>query len=404
VEVSPIDSWSERASILIDGQVLVDAFEAADYRLPSGSEVYVVEIIDGADQPGYLLYEAGEGAFSIDFWPASTVKLVAAVAAVEYVADLGFTGDAAVTLNSGAEQTVSSWYEAAITVSSNDAYDRLLQVAGLDYVNNEFLAAYGLDSMQYGSSYSSLSVTTSPAMTLTEEQETGTATLDLDSRTATEDYGRNDTDLFSLVEGLRLVMLADEIPEEDRFDIPADDLAAIQQALIDSSPSFFESAAEEVFGDDVIVANKAGWVPGSECLDHAYIVDPDTGRRFLIAATQPYATGCASLGDIAEIALEAVLEAEAGVPLMADGGSQMVVDFSLTQATLGITVNADADQVIVLIDGEPITIDTITDGTLGATLPNPGSGTYVLHITAFEEGEPVSHQMLTITLPPGDFN
>lgn len=407
----PIESWKDAARLVIDDQVLADAFTAAGYRLPAGSEVYVVEIIDGIDQPAYLLYEAGDGAFSTDFWPASTVKLLAAVAAVEYVADLGFTGDATVSVGSASEVTLSSIYEAAITVSSNEAYDRLLQIAGLDYINGEFADEYGLDSIQYGTSYSGLTVTSSPQLTITEGKDPGdseippasdaaaTITAVVDARSASEDYGSNDTDLFDLIEGLRRVMLADELPEEYRFDLPAADLDRIQQALIEASPSFFEAAAKEVFGDDAIVANKAGWVPGSECLDTAYIVDPDTGRSFLIAATQPYQTGCVALGEIAEIALEAVLDAPGGIPLMADAGPDMDIAVYLDGGLLHIDAAFDSDEILMYLDGNLLTVDPTGQGTYRATLEPLEPGSHVLYITASIAGAPVSHRTLTFTMP-----
>jgi len=411
----PIESWKDGAQLVIDDQFLADAFAAAGYRLPAGSEVYVVEIIDGIDQPAYLLYEAGEGAFSTDFWPASTVKLLAAVAAVEYVGDLGFTGDAVVSVGAASEVTLSSIYEAAITVSSNDAYDRLLQIAGLDYINGEFADEYGLDSIQYGTSYSGLTVTSSPQLTITEGKDPGdseippasdapaTTTAVVDARSASEDYGSNDTDLFDLIEGLRRVMLADELPEEDRFDLPAADLDRIQQALIESGPSFFEAAAIEVLGDDVIVANKAGWVPGSECLDTAYILDPDTGWSFLIAATQPYQTGFVALGEIAEIALGAVLDGPGGIPLMADTGLEMDLALYVDDGLVHVDSVVESDQVLMFIDGNPLTVESMGQDAYQAMLQLPEPGTHVLHITAFAEGEPVGHRTLTFSVPEGGF-
>jgi len=407
----PIESWKDGARLAIDDQILADAFDAAGYRLPAGSAVYVVEIIDGIDQPAYLLYEAGGGAFSTEFWPASTVKLLAAVAAVEYVGDLGFTGDAVVSMGTTADQTLSSIYEDAITVSSNDAYGQLLQIAGLDFVNREFLDTYDLDSMQYGSSFSDLDVTRSPQLTITGEQASAgdgespvpeapaVITTVIDAHSASEDYGSNDTDLFDLVEGLRRVMLADEIPEEDRFDLPTVDLDRIQQSLLDASPSYFEAAAKKVLGDDVIVANKAGWVPGRDCLDHAYIVDPDTGRHFLLAATQPHEDGCTALGEIAEIALETVLDTPGGIPLMADAGPEMDITVSLSGGLLHIDTAIEADQVLVFLDGGRLTVGPTGEDAYGVTLVPLQSGSHVLDITALIDGAPVSHRTLSFSIP-----
>lgn len=225
----------------------------------------------------------------------------------------------------------------------------------------------------------------------------------VDPRSASQDYGRNDTDLFDLIEGLRRVMLAEELPQEDRFDLPAADLDRIQQALIEASPSYFEAAAREVLGDDAIVANKAGWVPGRDCVDHAYIVDPDTGRRFLLAVAQPYRSGCAALGEIAEIALEAVVDGPGVVPLMADGGLGMDLALYVDDGLIHIDSVIEADQVLMFLDGEPLTVESTGRGTYRAVLQPPEPGAHALHITALVEGRPVSHRTLTFSVPEGGF-
>jgi hypothetical protein len=228
-------------------------------------------------------------------------------------------------------------------------------------------------------------------------------TVVVDPRSASQDYKRNDTDLFDLIEGLRRVMLADELPQEDRFDLPVEDLDRIQQALIEASPGYFEAAAEEVLGDDAIVANKAGWVPGRDCVDHAYIVDPDTGRRFLLAISQPYQGGCAALGEIAEIALEAVLDGPGGIPLMADGGMEMDLALYVDDGLVHIDSVVEADEVLMFLDGEPLTVESMGQGAYRAMLQPPEPGAHVLHITAFMEGESMSHRTLTFSVPEGGF-
>ena len=135
---TPDWSWEQKVRHLIDRQTLSQAFAQADYRLPKGSYVYAARILPNrVGGLAYVFYEAGQGAFSEDFWPASTVKVLAALGALDFAADQGFSGQATVTFKSQRGKTLFSdrlqeIYKRAIRVSSNADYDRTLQIAGLD--------------------------------------------------------------------------------------------------------------------------------------------------------------------------------------------------------------------------------------------------------------------------------
>ena len=267
----------------VDSATLGDALAEVGVDLPRGSSVYAVRL--EADGTG-TAYEAGEGAEYGDFWPASSVKLLAAVGALEYLSDLGFTGDARITMERETF-TVADVYEAAIADSSNEAYDTLVRIAGVDWLNEEFLTlANGFGHTVIQRSYSGWGVD-SPAMTIQEDGRQVT----IPARPVTGTYGCQEDDgncstLLELTESVRRVTLDAELPQAERFDIAAADLAGLTDALL-AAEGFVEPAVSEVLGDETLVYNKPGYVPGDECVDVALLTDEAAGMRYLLAVETP---------------------------------------------------------------------------------------------------------------------
>lgn len=273
------------AAAEVDSAISLDAALAgAGVDLPEGSSVYAVRI----DEAGATTaYEAGEGAGYDGFWPASSVKLLAAVGALEYLSQLGFTGEARVTMD-GQTFTVADVYQDAIADSSNEAYDQLVRIAGVDWLNQEFLTAEnGFADTVIQRSYTGWGVDVSPAMTITE----GGRRVTVPARLARGSYGCEEEDgncstLLDLTESVRRVTLDAELPEEDRFDIAAADVAGLNDALL-AAEGYVEPAVTEVLGDDVLVYNKPGYAPGDECVDVALVSDETAGARYLLAVETP---------------------------------------------------------------------------------------------------------------------
>ncbi|MDQ6727169.1 MAG: hypothetical protein M3066_13535 [Actinomycetota bacterium] len=88
----------------------------------------------------YQTYEAGGGALSDNFWPASSIKVLAALGALDFARSMGFTGAATVTFDDGRDQaSIRAIYRAAIADSSNFDYDWLVLIAGVERLNSVFL-------------------------------------------------------------------------------------------------------------------------------------------------------------------------------------------------------------------------------------------------------------------------
>jgi hypothetical protein len=272
---------------------------ARGYQLPERANVYAVRIVDGAGGRTYQQFQAGGGALAEDFWPASSIKVLAALGALDFARSLGYTGAATVAIDGeGAAYTIRSIYEAAIRDSSNYDYDLLLRIAGLDRLNSVFLtAANGFPVTSITRPYAETDVADSPPMVITE----GDKRTYVPARTATlkpECEAGNCSNLFEMAESVRRIVLDDQLPPEQRFDIDPADVKDLRQALLDAE-GFFPPAVTAVLGNGAKIYNKPGDTEDFDCLDVALIESSD-GRRFLLAATVPHSSGgCDALVELA---------------------------------------------------------------------------------------------------------
>src|SRR5438309_2320085 len=102
--------------------------------LPDGGKVLAARIYGGGSSPAYGYFEAGGGGFTGGFFPASSIKLLAALGALDFARSLGFTGDAVVD----GGYTIHDYYDAALRWSSNEDYSELVRIAGVDRLHPQF--------------------------------------------------------------------------------------------------------------------------------------------------------------------------------------------------------------------------------------------------------------------------
>ena len=110
---------------------LESALAALGYRLPAGAAVYAARITREGGNLAYDDYQAGGGALVADFWPASSIKVLAAVVALELVGGQGFTGAATVRFGNGAPRTIRSIYDGSLRISSIAYYDLHVSLSGV---------------------------------------------------------------------------------------------------------------------------------------------------------------------------------------------------------------------------------------------------------------------------------
>jgi hypothetical protein len=273
------------------------------HDVPEGANVYAVRLVEGPEGRVYEQYEAGGGALAVNFWPASSIKVLAALGALDFARSLGYSGAAAVSFDGGGpSRTLRSIYQAAIRDSSNFDYDLLVRIAGRDYLNNEFLIARnGFPVTSISRSYSGLELAESPALILTE----GGKRTSVPARKAEvePECPGNCSNLFEMTESVRRIVLNDQLPPEQRFDLDPADLKELASALLNAQ-GFFTTAVQGALGTGARIYSKPGDADGLDCLDVAFI-QAKGGDRFLLAATVPHRSGgCDALSRLARGVLE----------------------------------------------------------------------------------------------------
>ena len=310
-------SWFVQAGRVVDSTTLA----REGVTVPEGANVFAARIVDGGSSPAYLLYEAGGGAFANGFFPASSIKVLAAVGALELAASHGLTGGATVD---GA-YALSEFYDGAIRYSSNEDYDDLVRFAGVGWLNREFLPSRGYRATTIQEGYADLDgVTASPSVHLAE----GDLEVDIPERYGEDDYGcggANCSNLFELVDSVRRVVLHDELPVEERFAIAPADVAGLQDALL-GAESWIGPGVAAALGPDAVVYSKPGWTSGYDCVDVGVVVDGETGDRYLVGVSAPDDGECAMLAPMATEVLTVVAGDDDGAALRTDGSVVQVVD------------------------------------------------------------------------------
>jgi len=352
--------WFDLAAATADRETLAPGLARHGYELPEGSYVLAARIVDGVDQPAFAYLSRGDDGFvdsDGNFWPASSIKLIAAIGALVTLRGYGLTGDARLDFedhkgrwNKKAERL----YCNALTWSSNLAYDRLIRVAGFDEINRDFLTEergfrYGAFQCSYASGKDGPSLRESPEIKYSEGDKQGV----IPARSGTYDVqrcsGGNCFSLFELLDPLSRVVMRDELPAAARFDVAPIDIRRLKAFLTQSKCGFADSAAQ-VFGDETRIYNKRGYSPSMDMIDHALIVDQKTGRRYLLAASVRFVDrdkerAKAELAELGTHALSVLARFKPqGVLLQRDAG--VAIEFAaeaVSEREMAITVDAAAD-------------------------------------------------------------
>jgi len=287
---------------------------AAGYELPPGSSVYAARVVDGGDRPLYVDFVAGGGALADDFWPASSVKVLAALGALDFAASLGFTGAATVSFEAsypGADDplTIRELYRSAVLDSDNLDYDILIRIAGFDRLNTVFLSpGHGFPATVIQRSYAGIDVRWSPEMTLEEDGRS----VVVPARQGAGEYECPDegncSNLFELSEAMRRLVLDGSVPADERLAISPADVQSLMDALAGTG-SFFAPGIAQAVGPGATVQSKPGVAAGLACVDTAVVTVP-TGDRYLLSATIPDADfdqECGELSDLAAAVLPLLL-------------------------------------------------------------------------------------------------
>lgn len=279
------------------------------------------------------------------FYPASTVKLPAALLALEKLNELNILGldkyskmqteagrppQTAATQDTSSQDglpSIAHYIKKIFLVSDNDAYNRLYEFLGQEYLNRKLhekgfnqlriihrlsaseydvegnrytnpLSFYKGDSLLYhqGEVHSAFY----PALTL-REQVRGVAYMDDDGKIIPEPFDfrhKNFVALQDLHDMLKAVIFPDAIPAEERFKLTEDDYRFLRKYMSmfpresdyprykerDSHVKFFLFGdSKDAIPDHIRIFNKVGGAYGF-LTDVAYIVDFKNKVEFLLAA------------------------------------------------------------------------------------------------------------------------
>ncbi len=350
---TPPVAWAWSVERVIDRHFLPQALQRQGVVLPPGTAVYGAQIYPGLGAPAYQFYEAGLGAFSQRFWPASTVKILSAVAALEWAYAEGFTGEATVELPRLRDR-LHQIVDRSIRESSNWDYDLTVQLVGLDGLNQRFLTPErGFPTTQLQRGYSgTLNIYASPGLTLRE----GNRHKYIPPRTqrggGTCPAQGNCTNLFEITEAVRRVVLHPELDSTEQFRIAAADAARLTASLCRAEPSFFAPGAQAAFGYAPRICHKPGWVLSRDCVDSG-VITAGTQRYLLAVAMPAYRAGenCQGLSQVAYQVLTALRQAPATAPHQPNRGLPVQAQLLPRDGVYEVVVQVTgATRVVVWLD------------------------------------------------------
>ena len=231
------------AAAQIDTERLPKLLAEAHFNPPPAFKALVVELApDGASRFTTRIYSWRDTwRDRSDWWPASTVKLFAAVVALEEVGLLGFSPEARVTFQYDTGPVVTSvrdLVEAAIIPSDNTAFDRLVELVGSDRLRARLhgagfratvlLRAYG-GRVRYPGGLGD--PRHSPRIEISEGPRAVTIPARTGRRYKDCPNDGNCTTLLDLAEAMGRVMLHETIPQSKRFALSPEALSLLRRSL-----------------------------------------------------------------------------------------------------------------------------------------------------------------------------
>jgi len=292
--------------------------EAIDSVAPGiGKWATVCVIRTGAGgQPEFAWHDYRDSGRRTDFWPASTIKLYAAVAAIEWLGERGFPLDSVVAFEHKSAdgrwvldcaRTVPEMLSAVFRRSSNEDYTLLLRTTGIDHINTAFLVPErGFERSALMRGY----VVDRPWVYVREEPQRITVQSIRDGRRESVEHtwsGRsysqergctiidartgNVTTPRDLAECMRRIMFHEALPEKERFRLGAeqlkflrhggDGLSGLQVNTRESGASAWKDGLDTVF-PDATFHHKSGLI-SNYALEVAYLDDSaSSGKRFIL--------------------------------------------------------------------------------------------------------------------------
>lgn len=228
--------------------------------------------------------------------PASAVKIFAAIAALRRIDELGFTSRAKVTFNSKKpySTTVGALIEAAIINSDNIAYNRVVQLASFDKLHKEILTGkFGISQTALNRAYEQTrwkslgedpSLRVSPEIVLTEGKKTTKIPAANSKANAVCSSGAC-TSLQDLAESSRRLMLQEQLPESESFNLRHEDLLVLRRAMRSADRTRGTEMVDRfaaVFNDNRVKFYSKPGFSEDWFTDNVYIFDPRYNQAWIV--------------------------------------------------------------------------------------------------------------------------
>lgn len=274
---------------------------------PKWATVCLIREQDG--RPVFEWHDYRNTGTRTDFWPASTIKLYTAIAALERIREQGFTLDTTVQFEHedkdgwhlDCARTMTEMLSEVFRRSSNEDYTLLLRLCGIDWLNEKFLTP------ERGFKQSALMrgyVKGRPWVYIREEKQRLRLTSSDGRKSSTLEHhwlGRswsaergctvidaktgNVTTPRDLANCLRRLLFHEHIPEQERFNLDLDDVrfllhgdgafTGMETHHQDSGPSAWTKALETIF-PKAIFYHKCGLI-SDHALEIACVDDRKNG-------------------------------------------------------------------------------------------------------------------------------
>lgn len=282
----------------IDTQTLPKIMLEMGFSPPEGFKALVILINLENETPSCKAFDwYGSSNHREGWWPASTIKIFAAVAALEKVKKIGFTPKARIMFwyeNETYTEILERLVWKALVDSDNHAFDHLVEIVGFDEINGVFFPSKNFERTVFLRAYGGRF----------RDKETGVGSNRYSPKITLEEGGRlrtiperkgkgtypcpnqgNCTTLLELADALFRVMLHEHIPASKRFRLGKVELDLLRSALGSPKKRGFEvvdGMRKGFQGLDIHVYHKPGFAYDwfSDCV---FVELPDSDRSFIVA-------------------------------------------------------------------------------------------------------------------------
>ncbi len=291
---------SVQAPAVRSGGDLATRMRAHGFRPPRQFKASVVVIDFNSDRSRITqqrIFEYESTGDDVSGWnPASSIKLFSAIAAAERANELGFSVNARVVFHGRTRDhsfTLRELIAEALGPSNNIAHNFLVLFTGFDRLNARFFSATnGFERSAIMRAYETsnwmrlgeaASFRSSPAITISENGRTRELpATNGDYRPACG--GAVCTSVEDLGEGMRRLMLHEQLPERERFDLDTATLTFIRRTLR-SERSRGEEVVDRLAAafdtPGVVLYHKAGFA-GDWYSDNVYITVPGRQQAYIV--------------------------------------------------------------------------------------------------------------------------